>query len=277
MSATKSAAVVATLSASTKASYKTLILEQRENILCITINRPQVRNALDRHALYEIMRALHYAKSADTITMVVLTGVGDVFCAGSDLSQIERYNDPHEYFKGANWVLRFFLTTFVFFPKLLVAVVNGPCIGAGFTICGLCDIVYCTETAYFEAPFSKLGICPELGSSYLFPMILGRAKATDVLVFGEKLTAQEALQFNFVAGVYKRNEVNELLWPKLLQHSKLPKESLRISKKLLRVPDREAVLKAAAVEFEELRSLRYGEIYLKAIERFLKKNKNSKL
>lgn len=254
--------------------YEQLIVEQREKLFIIKFNRIAKKNALDREAYRDIMHALNAATNDNTITMIALTGVGDYFTSGTDLTQFQRYTNVSEFFKSANYVLLSFIKAIIYCPKPIVAVVNGPCLGIGFTLCALCDVVYCTDNAYFQAPFTKLGICPEAGSSFLFPMTLGRAKATELLLFGTKLNAQQALAFNFVADIFRFEDLELKLWIQLQQYAELPTQSLLITKRLLRTEERQYLFKAVQLELAELTKLRFSDVYVNAIESFVRKSKN---
>lgn len=120
---------------------------------------------------------------------------------------------------------------FIRFPKLFVALVNGPAIGIAATVIALCDIIYASETAYFYTPFTRLGLCAEGCSSVTFPKIFGTSKANEMLMLNHKMTAKEAYEFGYVAKVYK--DVKEI-WEKLKQIGELPVGSLLANKKLTR-------------------------------------------
>ncbi|XP_004530558.1 enoyl-CoA delta isomerase 2, mitochondrial [Ceratitis capitata] len=256
-------------SASQPCSYSELHVQQRDRIYVITFNRPTVCNALTRRGYYELIRALNYATFDDAITTVVLTGADGCFTSGNDLTQLSQYTSPHAFFRSSNYVLRFLIKSFIFCPKVLVALVDGPCIGIGFVFAMLCDVVYCTERAYFETPFTRLGLCPEGCATYLLPQLLGRVKAAELLLFGTRLSAVEALRFNLVARIVPQSELERQLWPQLLAYARLPVESLRATKRVLAKMEREQLLHALKAECLELERLRKGETYQRAIQAFV--------
>lgn len=179
---------------------------------------------------------------------------------------------------------------FVRFPKLLVAIINGPTIGISATIVALCDIIYASETAYFYAPFTSLGnplksfliherkiiicfkgLCAEGCASITFPRILGPSKANEVLQLNHRLTAQEALDFKFVAFVYK--DVQDI-WKKLNQISELPLGSIIANKKLTRKFEIENLIEINDCEMEEMGQIFNSDHAKQARQKFLQMRRN---
>lgn len=252
-----------------------LIVERRNNnILFIQINRPEFRNALNRNAVYELIAAFAEATHNDDIEMVVLTGSGNVFCAGNDLKQITtEYANPEDYFRGANYTLRSLVKSIMVCPKLCVCLVNGPCIGIGFTLAALFDLVYCTRSAYFQAPFTKLGICPEACSSFTFSQQFGQSWANKLLILGEKLTAEKAEQFGFVCEIFEDpNEVEQKFWLKMLEYTKLPRDAVHTTKRLMLLQREPQLLTALEAELKEISKLRKGPVYRNALKEFVQKS-----
>ncbi|XP_049312621.1 enoyl-CoA delta isomerase 2-like [Bactrocera dorsalis] len=249
--------------------YGELDVEQRGPICVITFKRSAVRNALTRRGYYELIRALADATFSETITTVVLTGAAGNFSAGNDLTQLRQYADPQAFLRCSEYVLSLLIKAFIYCPKVLVALVDGACIGIGFVIAALCDVVYCTERAYFQAPFTQYGICPEGCLTYLLPQLLGRVKAAELLLFGTRLSADEALCYNFVARIIQATDIEQQFWPQLEQYARLPLESLRATKRLLSEAERTQLLNALKAECGELKSLRLGATYQRAIEAFV--------
>lgn len=124
------------------------------------------------------------------------------------------------------------VTAFINYPKIIISVVNGPAIGIAATTAALCDIVYASDRAIFDTPFLKLGLCCEACSSYTFPAILGRSKASEVLLLNHKLTAQEAYLFGFVSKVIPHDQLNEFIID-LHKYGSLSPNSVKLNKKLI--------------------------------------------
>ncbi|KNC28190.1 hypothetical protein FF38_00399 [Lucilia cuprina] len=260
-----------------KKKPKALLVEQENDLLIIKINRLQAKNALNRSAVYELIAAVEGATNNKDIKVVVITGVGDIYTAGNDLKQIQEYKLPEDYYRGANYVLRALVKTFIACPKLLVCLVNGPCIGIGFTLSALCDAVYCTRNAYFQTPFTHLGLCPEACASWTFPRLFGQSWSTKLLLFGEKLTAEKAKEMGFVLEVFElenEQEIEEKFWQKMREYAKLPWESLRTTKRLIREPLEQELLRAMNKELQEIEKLRRGPVYQQAMETLIQKSLN---
>lgn len=141
------------------------------------------------------------------------------------------------------------VNAFIRFPKLLVAIVNGPAIGIGGTIIALCDIIYASEQAYIYTPFTRLGLCAEGCSSVTFPRILGTSKANEMLMLNHRMPAREAERYGFVALVY--TDVQEV-WDRLKQIKDLPIGSIIANKSLTRKFTIKELEAASAAEAEEL-------------------------
>uniref|UniRef100_A0A1B0G332 Enoyl-CoA delta isomerase 2, mitochondrial n=1 Tax=Glossina morsitans morsitans TaxID=37546 RepID=A0A1B0G332_GLOMM len=254
--------------------YTELVVEQQKKLLLVQFNNPKKKNCLNRFAYIEITRVLCEAAQEDQVTIVVFTGTGDFYSAGNDLSQFENVNDLEASITESIKIFKEMVKAFVECPKVIVSLVNGPCIGIGTTLAGLSDMVWCSKKAYFTTPFVKLGIVPEAASSYMFPLIMGRSKATEMLLFGEKLLPHEALQYHFVSRVYKPSELNTVIWPKLIAFSELPPQSLQISKTLLRNHEKSNILQAIHSECDELYKRFHSEEFFDAIIRFNTKKSN---
>ncbi|KAL1129307.1 hypothetical protein AAG570_013836, partial [Ranatra chinensis] len=125
----------------------------------------------------DIPKALSSAAKNDDVSISILTGTGEYFSSGNDLSQLMAGGVESDNFsdllKHKLQLVQNFINALIEYPKVLVAVVNGPAIGIAVTMLGLCDIVYAADNATFQTPFTSLGITAEGCSTYTFPRILG--------------------------------------------------------------------------------------------------------
>jgi enoyl-CoA hydratase/carnithine racemase len=182
----------------------------------ITLNRPERLNALDdamHPALDEAFIAAFRSKEARAI---VLTGAGRGFCAGADLTRLDRLAEG----RGTNYdvprpgtlstayaglgLSADTASTYTFplaMPKPVIGAINGPCVGVGFVLAAACDVRFASTTAKFGAAFPQRGLPAEAGLAWLLPRLVGRNFASDLLMSGRMLGAEEALRIGLVSRI----------------------------------------------------------------------------
>ncbi|KAK2534130.1 Eci2 [Columba guinea] len=252
--------------------YETIIVTTKNNITKIMFNRPDKKNAINHKMYREIIKALEEAGKDDS-TIAVITGNGDYYSSGNDLSNFAGVK-PTEMKKMAEdgaVLLKEFVSHFIDFPKPLIAVVNGPAVGICVTLLGLCDIVYASDRATFHCPFSQLGQSPEGCSSYLFPKIMGLAKANEVLLFNKKLTAADACVQGLVTEVFPDRTFQKEVWARLEAYASLPKNSLTLSKQLIRSIEKEKLHAVSSKECEVLKERWLSDECINAVVTFFQK------
>jgi 2-(1,2-epoxy-1,2-dihydrophenyl)acetyl-CoA isomerase len=169
-------------------------LERQGAVATITLDRPAAYNALTRRLLQSLLGTLREAADDSGVRAVVLTGAGNGFCAGQALDDRETIDaagrsDLHEAVtQGFNPVVATLLTM----EKPVVAAVNGPAAGAGFGIALACDFRIVADTASFVTAFAKIGLVPDSGVSLLLPRIVGYARALELCMLSEKVSAHDA-------------------------------------------------------------------------------------
>ncbi|XP_068788043.1 enoyl-CoA delta isomerase 2 isoform X3 [Struthio camelus] len=252
--------------------YETIIVTIKNNITKIMFNRPERKNAINHKMYRELIKALEEAAKDDS-TIAVITGNGEYYCSGNDLNNFTNIqaNEMEKMAKDGAVLLKEFVAHFIDFPKPLIAVVNGPAIGIPVTILGLCDLVYASDMATFQTPFSQLGQSPEGCSSYLFPKIMGLAKANEMLLFNKKLTAAEACAQGLVTEVFPDRTFQKEVWARLKAYASLPKNSLAVSKQLLRGVEKEKLHAVNSQECEVLKERWLSDECLNAIVSFFQK------
>ncbi|XP_047414128.1 enoyl-CoA delta isomerase 2 isoform X1 [Sciurus carolinensis] len=253
-----------------------VVVTSEGGITKIMLNRPTKKNAITTSMYKEIIHALKVA-SMDNSTITVITGSGDYYSSGNDLTNFTAVSpgEIEESAKNAVILLRDFVKSFIDFPKPLIAVVNGPAVGIVVTILGLFDVVYASDKATFHTPFSELGQSPEGCSSYTFPKIMGPTKAAEMLIFGKKLTAGEACAQGLVTEVFPESTFQKEVWTRLKAYAKLPPNSLRISKELIRSTEKEKLHAINAEECTVLQGRWLSEECTNAIMNFV--SRKSKL
>ncbi|HJT37541.1 MAG TPA: enoyl-CoA hydratase/isomerase family protein, partial [Actinomycetota bacterium] len=137
-------------------SYEFLLLSREGNIATVTLNRPEKRNALSAALRAEIARAFGELAADDSVSVVILTGAGSVFCAGFDLSEFDRSGDVIAHFtEDDNPVV--FHTALGTFDKPIVGAINGPALAGGFDVACQCDVRIAADTVVFGHPEIKFG------------------------------------------------------------------------------------------------------------------------
>eukprot|EP00742_Colponemidia_sp_Colp-10_P001563 GILJ01001680.1.p1 GENE.GILJ01001680.1~~GILJ01001680.1.p1 ORF type:complete len:265 (+),score=39.65 GILJ01001680.1:42-836(+) len=220
-------------------TFSALLVDVSEGVMTIKLHRPKRKNAFNSEMYLDVISALQWATSRDDVVVALLTGSGDYFSSGNDLSNFLNIPDdttPEQLSKKSGDMLRQFIRAFIDFPKPLIAAVNGPAIGIAVTLLGLCDIVYASESATFQTPFSKLAQTPEATSSFLFPRIMGLSRANEVLLLGKVLTAAEAERANYVSAVFPRLALEQEVLARAKELAQFPVKSLIYSKQLIREP-----------------------------------------
>ncbi|CAN5394285.1 2-(1,2-epoxy-1,2-dihydrophenyl)acetyl-CoA isomerase PaaG [soil metagenome] len=172
-----------------------LIIEH--SIAFITLNRPEKYNAINREMAFEFQAALDDCANDKTIRCVYITGAGKAFCAGQDLDEVIDPKGP-----GMNRILSEhfnpIITKIQRLEKPVVAAVNGVAAGAGANIALICDVVVAANSASFIQAFSKIGLIPDSGGTFILPRLIGLQKASAIMMLGDKIMAEEAERLGMI-------------------------------------------------------------------------------
>ena len=180
-----------------------VLYEERGAVAVVTLNRPQALNSFTREMHRSLRAALDRAEAAPHIRALVLTGAGRGFCAGLDLSELDFTPGPglHERADPGPVIEQEFNPTTRRLQSLklpTVVAVNGVAAGAGASIALACDIAVAAPGASFVQAFSKIGLIPDAGGSWLLVERLGLARATALALTGDKLMADKALEWGLI-------------------------------------------------------------------------------
>jgi len=218
-----------------------IIAVVKDYILTLKINRPSARNALNQNMYLLLAQGLEKAQQDESIRVVLIKGLDDIFCAGNDMQDFQAMSQGKPDQHGAR-----FMRALINCDKPIVAAVNGPAIGIGTTLLQFGDFLYLSPTAIFQTPFIAMGLCPELGSSEVLAEHIGIRKAKAMLLLGERMLAEEAVSLGFA------NEVSvsadDTATAKAMTLAKLAPIAMRTSKALLMKTARPSLL--ALIEYE---------------------------
>ena len=179
-------------------SYSTILYEIEDNILTITLNRPEALNAFNTPMLEELLDACDRADADDNVKAIIVTGAGRAFCAGADLSSGGKtFNSDARADRnsginpdgGGRLTLRLYELN-----KPIIAAINGPAVGVGVTMTLAMDLRLASTQAKFGFVFARRGIVPEACSSYFLPRVVGISKALEWCYSGKVFPAQEAME-----------------------------------------------------------------------------------
>jgi 2-(1,2-epoxy-1,2-dihydrophenyl)acetyl-CoA isomerase len=166
-------------------------------VLTIRLNRPEVFNSFNKEMAISLQNILDEAKNNELIRAIVLTGEGKAFCAGQDLAEATDPNGPElqtivrDHYNPIIMKLRSI-------EKPIIAAVNGVAAGAGANIALACDLVIAKESASFIQAFSKIGLIPDSGGTFILPRLVGMQKALSLMITGEKVGAKQAENMNMI-------------------------------------------------------------------------------
>lgn len=178
-----------------------LVLVRNEGaVRFLTLNRPQALNSFTAALHRELMAAFNTAAADDAVRCVVLTGAGRGFCAGQDLNDEGMGQDgaPADVQGVVERLYKPLALRIRSMPVPVLAMVNGVAAGAGANIALGCDMVIAAKSASFIQAFSKIGLVPDGGGTWLLPRLVGRARAIGLAMTGDKLPAEEAERIGMI-------------------------------------------------------------------------------
>ena len=191
--------------------YSTILYDLEDNVLLITLNRPEILNAFNRDMMAEMIDALNKADADDNVRAIIVTGAGRGFCAGADLSaggntfnaeaRDDRENGLHRD-GGGRVTLRIFEC-----KKPIIAAINGAAVGIGATMTLPMDIRLCSTKAKFGFVFARRGIVPEACSSYFLPRVVGISQALEWCYSGRVFPGGEALAGGLVRSIHEPDDL----------------------------------------------------------------------
>lgn len=209
-----------------------ILLEKKNNIAFITLNRPEKFNSFNREMALLLQKILDHCAADKNIRCIYLTGNGKAFCAGQDLSELMQENAP-----GFDKILAEHYNPIVTrirnIEKPLVCAVNGVAAGAGANIALCCDVVVASISATFIQAFSKIGLIPDSGGTYFLPRLIGFQKASALMMLGDKVSATDAEKIGMVYKIFPDEIFSEQSLKIATTLSQMPTKGLAFTKQAL--------------------------------------------
>jgi 2-(1,2-epoxy-1,2-dihydrophenyl)acetyl-CoA isomerase len=210
-----------------------IVFEIKGFVGCINLNRPDKLNSFNREMALQLQAALDQCASK-AVRAVYITGNGKGFCAGQDLEEVIDPKGP-----GMRRILSEHFNPIVTrirkIEKPVVAAVNGVAAGAGANIALCCDIVVAAKSASFIQAFSKIGLIPDSGGTYILPRLVGWQKASALMMLGDKVSAEEAERLNMIYKVLPDEGFAAESFKIAEQLSNMPTRGLALTKQMLRM------------------------------------------
>ena len=172
---------------------ETLIVERNDGVVTVTMNRPHKKNALTPTMFRELRQTFTDVSDSTEDRVMVLTGASGAFCAGADLSVSAEHHHLVHMRQLGDVALELHRI-----PKPTIAKVNGDAVGAGCNLALGCDLIVASDDARFSEIFSRRGLSPDCGGSWLLPRLIGLHRAKELAFFGDILSAKEALDLGLV-------------------------------------------------------------------------------
>lgn len=244
-----------------------LLINNTENATCtLQLNRPDKLNALNREMYALLTDGIDAANNDTTVKVIIIKGTPDIFTAGNDLADFAAAVRDGGTFDAPFSLMRAMLNC----EKPMVAAVDGPAIGIGTTMLFHCDLVYASHGARFQTPFTDLGVCPEFASSETFPDVLGSHKAAQMLLLGEPMSAEDGERFGLVNKLFESESLDESVSAVAAKLAAKPDDSLRTSRKLLNVRNKnyQEIIDREAEQFGRLMG---SDEFKQKLENFLNK------
>jgi 2-(1,2-epoxy-1,2-dihydrophenyl)acetyl-CoA isomerase len=190
-------------------SYETVIWEQSGGVGRLTLNRPETLNAWTAQFGRELKSVVEGDAADESVRAVLITGAGRGFSSGADLKagfdpaddgMPDIRKELHEIYHPAIAGVRRL-------PKPVVAAINGPAVGIGCSLALACDLVMAAESAFLGLAFVNIGLMPDGGSTALVPPLIGKARAFQMALLGERVPAQQALDWGLLNWVYPDDQL----------------------------------------------------------------------
>ena len=192
-------------------SYETIQLDMRGKVGLITLNRPDSLNALTTQVAQEFLTAVAEARETGA-RAIILTGAGRAFSAGGDLREMQKIAEQEgkeeAFFDEPLRLLNECILLIRRSPLPFLAAVNGAASGGGCNLALACDLVIAGESARFNQAFIKIGLVPDCGGTFILPRLVGRKRATELMITGDVISSSRALEIGMINAVVPDDELS---------------------------------------------------------------------
>ncbi len=209
--------------------YKDILYEIAESVCTITLNRPEVYNAINENIAAELYKALVDASQDENVRAIVLTGNGKAFCSGADL-KVDNKNSFGEILRKRYNPIIIVIRNM---SKPIVCKLNGIAVGAGSSLALACDMIIASEEAALSQIFINIGLIPDAGSSFFLPRLIGAAKTFELFSTGRKVSAKEAFEIGLINKVVPSADLDSATLTLAAHYANTPTVAISLIKKLI--------------------------------------------
>ena len=214
-------------------SNKSIELKIENSVAWIYLNRPEVFNSFNREMALLFQSTLDNCANDEKVRAIVITGNGKAFCAGQDLKEVTDTELNPGFRKILDEHYNPIIQKIRTIEKPIVAAVNGVAAGAGANIALACDVVVASESSSFIQAFSKIGLIPDSAGTFFLPRLIGFQKASALMMLGDKVTSQDALQMGMIFKIYPTGLFEEEVMSLASTLAQMPTKAIGLTKRLL--------------------------------------------
>jgi 2-(1,2-epoxy-1,2-dihydrophenyl)acetyl-CoA isomerase len=221
-------------------AYANVLVEVRDQIGTLTLNRPDKLNAFAGTMRQEIADAMGALAGDGDVRVIVVTGAGRAFCAGADIGYMKELTAAGDVaaFRGLVEAGRDVVTAIRATPKPVIASVNGPAAGGGANLALACDLRIASDQAAIGQTFNRIGLHPDWGGTFFLPRLVGAAKALELVFSAEMVPADEALRLGLFSRVVPHDQLAAVTRDVALGLAAKPPKALALAKKAIYASDR---------------------------------------
>lgn len=247
-----------------------VLFSVKDNVGWIILNRPDKFNAFNRSMALLLQGILDDCAAQSAIRAVCITGAGKAFCAGQDLAEVVDPNGP-----GMEKILSEHFNPIALkikqLEKPVLAAVNGIAAGAGANLALCCDIVVAAEQAGFIQAFSKIGLIPDTGGTYILPRLIGWQKAKALMMLGEKVSAQDAAAMGMIYKMIPNDNFQQAFTQLAIQLAGMPTKALGYTKNALELSANHTFIEQLALEDSLQQKAAATQDFKEGVQSFLEK------
>jgi enoyl-CoA hydratase/carnithine racemase len=245
----------------------TVLKELNNGVLVLTLNRPDKKNAFNAEQWQAFADALAEARQNDDVNVVVLTGAGNNFSSGQDLSDMKSLpgGGGASYRTGEDAVIEF--------DKPLIGAATGVAVGGGATILFFCDVLYVGESLRLRVPFTSLGMAPEFASTYMLQARIGTQRAAEILLSSKWINAEEAVACGIARAKCAEADLLSTALEKAAEIAQWPVNALKETKRCLNVMHKAGIRAALDAEHDAMSRQAGSPENTEAVMAFLEKRK----